>query len=294
MNTDTEKAIQTIKEYLDKNPWVLKVEDTERPEVDYSLIKDSATYTDYLVNSEDKNFDYWLELSDWTIRYIVEDCLGDDEILDDDYVVDFIRDQLVISTPQPDELKVDVNVMPEQADNLNCEGSVLSGVLEGIVNALKGEGDFEDVEEGTVLSDLFASQGYVFADLIDEGKIGKSVFLKSFLDEVAECYEGMPVFLVFLAKMNLRDYYSLRNHEAQMVFTNGTCGLFNPVTGSGSVLELELEKPFVCEVDGDDDYSSCALQVEGASAYGYTVDSIYGMSESAWRADMEIKDVVEK
>ena len=296
--SEAKQAIETVKEYLDKNPWDATVAG-EYSGVDYSLIKDSATYFDYLMNAEDKNFDYWLESSDWTANYIVENAIGIDAFdamddIDRDVVMDFIREQLVIPSPEPYELKVQVNVMPGQAENLNYEGSLLCGVLEGIVDALNGEGSFEDIPEGTVLSDLFASQGYVFADLADENKVKESAFLKSFLDEMAECYEGMPTFLVFLAEMTLQDYYSLRNRKSEMVFTKGTCGLFNPVTGSGALLELELERPFTCKVDGNDDYPFYALQVEDGPAYGYTVNSIYGLCESAWRADMEIKDVVEK
>lgn len=62
--TEAKQAIETVKEYLDKNPWDATVEIGEHSVVDYSLIKDSATYFDYLMNAEDKNFDYWLESSD--------------------------------------------------------------------------------------------------------------------------------------------------------------------------------------------------------------------------------------
>ena len=56
-----------------------------------------------------------------------------------------------------------------------------------------------------------------------------------------------------------------------------TLGLVNIWNGSGSILGIELEKPFTISI-GDIQ----SIQVENATVGNYTVNEIFGMGSDAW------------
>lgn len=64
-----------------------------------------------------------------------------------------------------------------------------------------------------------------------------------------------------------------------------TCGLFNPWSGSGSVLEIELNNDVKVPI------KYCVFCLEGSKKYGYDVDEVYGLMDSAWSA--ELKEIVD-
>ncbi len=87
--------------------------------------------------------------------------------------------------------------------------------------------------------------------------------------------------LTFLVDTTLDELCMLCGPEpAVMAIQKGTMvGLFNPWNGSGSYLEIELEKEVLIPSK-----MVFRIQIEGAkNKYGYTVNQTYGLVGSAWK-----------
>jgi len=108
-------------------------------------------------------------------------------------------------------------------------------------------------------------------------KNGGSKFLTSVKEEIDNnCYECVTT-LVVLKKMTLRDLIECENI---VVNTDNMIGLFNYFQGSGSLLEIQLEKDFTINREKD----IYKIQVEGTgSSYDYTVNDVYGLIDSCWK-----------
>lgn len=190
-----------------------------------------------------------------------------------------------------DKSSYKVNIIPEQKDNLNSEGSEMMYDIENIiVNTLnsdfKGYYQVEKIDKFTnknlqnkLLANLFKSQGYDVSDLKNEVKVRKSRFLTSMKSEIDNMTIIGSAFLVFLLDMSLDELLKINEniyHEIT-VKPETTVGLFNPVHGSGSLLGVELEKEFKFSLN------DVEIQIEKRrSNYGYTVNSVYGLITSCW------------
>lgn len=190
-----------------------------------------------------------------------------------------------------DKSSYKVNIIPEQKDNLNSEGSEMMYDIENIiVNTLnsdfKGYYQVEKIDKFTnknlqnkLLANLFKSQGYDVSDLKNEVKVRKSRFLTSMKSEIDSMTIMGSAFLVFLLDMSLDELLKINEniyHEIT-VKPETTVGLFNPVHGSGSLLGVELEKEFKFSLN------DVEIQIEKRrSNYGYTVNSVYGLITSCW------------
>lgn len=107
-------------------------------------------------------------------------------------------------------------------------------------------------------------------------ELGGSEFLTSVKEEIDNNSYDCLTTLAVLKKMTLKDLIELNKIE---VNTKNTIGLFNECYGSGSLLELKLEKDFILDRDKD----IHKIQVEGArSDFGYTVNETYGLDSSYW------------
>lgn len=269
------------------------------------LFKESVYY-DYLDEIDTKDIvkckdiyeleDKYIEIIDdsgviWELEdHILNNVLEKLELNIEDYengynLEDLIRDYIEIDYNLDDlfsRSEFHVNLMPYQQENANCEGSELNYDLQEIIeNINEGKTITKDDEfRSESLKKLFYSQGYKISDLIDDKKVDNSKFLKSFIEELNNFYEEFPSFLVFLTDLGIDDYYALKSGEKDLIFEKGMCGLFNPVTGSGSILEIELEKPFTISFEKDDYFN--LIQVDGFSEYGYSVNEVYGLISSAW------------
>ena len=132
-----------------------------------------------------------------------------------------------------------------------------------------------------MIEDLFKSQGYELVDICDDEKINESEFLSTFYAELFNLRIDAGGFLVFLTELDLKDYYGLLNNEISINFERGTCGIFDPVFGGGSILELVIKKPFEIKAfteDKNDIFYDSWIQVEEGKCYGYSLQSIYGLS----------------
>lgn len=255
--------------------------------LDISRINEFKTFGEFIETSQeelmDLNYQYVQELIEQNLSdHLLSLELKDEfEELDSKYqkeirefydyhsYVDVVSDLL----RRAPELKL--NIFPYQDNNLDCEGSELREAIRDFVEKLQG--NQEIVVKNELLEKLFKSQGY------DINKVtGKedSKFIKSFIREIDNIWSEYPMFFTCLATMPIKKYFELVSGEYELDFM-GTCGLFNPVQGSGSVLEVELEKPFIIKFKADED--RFGVQVEGAhKCYGYSVKDVYDFSGYVW------------
>lgn len=195
--------------------------------------------------------------------------------------------------------KLHVNVMPFQRENFNTEGRLFVELFsamydqdkDGIKEALKNI-DIDSQEN--VIDILFKSQGYSIYDICDRNKISSSKFLTSFYNELNNLVLENGGFLSFLMKINAEDYFGLLEGNNKLVFTSGTCGLFDPIRGGGSILEIELEKPFemyVLNPNKDDMFYNSWLQIAESENYGYSIVDVYGLrSDTFSESNIRIKE----
>lgn len=233
---------------------------------------------------------------------ISETNVGLDENIEDEYSEWEFKSELIGDYIEEDmnveellrQSEICVNVFPYQGENANTEGSELEIALEALVkryvspeeklyyNLLDNNDELEEIiNKNELLVRLFESQGYEFSDIGDEEKVKNSKFLSSLLNEISNNFLFGSAFITFLIKSDALEYLEyLRNEALEIVFKPSKglmCGIFNPVVGSGSLLELELEKPFACPT------KELFFQIESRrNNYGYTVNEVYGLMSSAW------------
>lgn len=89
-----------------------------------------------------------------------------------------------------------------------------------------------------------------------------------------------------LAEMSMNDYAKLLQQGSEVTMPKGCMlGVFTPWNGSGSVLDIELDKDLTFK--REDIYDT---QIEGAKPdNGYTVDQTYGLVSSAWQKPKAIE-----
>lgn len=238
---------------------------------------------------------------------VINDLISEINVdLDEDAEIDYdgwsFKDSLITNYIVEDlnidklcgQSKLYMNIFPYQGENANTEGSELEIALEALVKRyVYPEGSFyyvlpdnndeleEIINKNKLLTKLFESQDYEFQDIGDEEKVKNSKFLSSLIQEINNNTLFGSAFLTFLVKSDASEYLDcFRNEDMEIVFKPKEeliCGIFNPVNGSGSVLELELEKPFACPTN------ELFIQIESRDAnYGYTVNEVCGLCTSAW------------
>jgi len=94
-----------------------------------------------------------------------------------------------------------------------------------------------------IMTKLFQSQGYNIVDILDREKREKSKFLKTMNNEIHNITDDYN-FIVFSASVNLKDFYDFYENEKTIRLKDPFVGLFNPIHGGGSLLDVELEQPF--------------------------------------------------
>ena len=89
-----------------------------------------------------------------------------------------------------------------------------------------------------------------------------------------------------LANMNMNDYAKMLQQGSAVTMPKGSMiGIFAPWNGSGSVLDIELEKDFTFKREDISD-----VQIEGVKPdQSYTVNQTYGLVSSAWQKPKSIE-----
>lgn len=240
----------------------------------YDLNIDAVAYT------EQDIFEYVLEKLKMFEEYQELDERHQNDIKDS--TIELIGVDVLSNLEENTNLYLDI--FPFQDDNLDSEGSLLRDDLSLLMDRLNGEKGCT-IKKTSALYRLFKSQGYNINTFTLED-IEKSKFLKSFITEANEIYEFSPVFLTFLATTSIKEYFEILNGRKSMEIIKGTCGLFDPVTGSSSLFEIELEKPFTIKFTGKESFSG--INVEDARGYGYNVGSVIGFWDKLWKAEYKL------
>lgn len=108
-------------------------------------------------------------------------------------------------------------------------------------------------------------------------ELGGNKFLTSVKEEINNNYYEYLTSLVVLKKMSLED---LINLDKITINTENEIGLFCWWYGSGSLLDIKLEKDFVLDRENDIYH----IQVEGCKQdFGYSVNKVYGLIDSCWK-----------
>ena len=148
-----------------------------------------------------------------------------------------------------------------------------------------------DPDEASAEASIFwlaGQQGYckdyVIAAL--KGEETESTFLKSLVQEVENEASSINV-LTFLCTMTLGQWIEVREagrRGALRIEKDAVCGLFDPWSGAGSVLDLELEHDVVLPIELVHEITP------DACLYRYGVDEVYGLVGQAWGAEVEYEE----
>ena len=266
------------------------------------------------------------ELADWAMDYALEygeDELEKDirkELTDEEeeYFVDnfdeiweYVKENTYFYYNAEDfNNEVKVNIMVDCGNwNYDC-------VCDNVLNWYGNSGDGSIDKESSMLW-LAKTQGKATAlrkackqvhrddgYYVDRDK-NKDKFIESCIQE----FENLPSHMAtvtFLVKMPLFDLFDLielqnkeydekgkydprknENSKSYMVLGKETmCGLYDPWSGSGSVLEIELDKDVKLPI------KYAIFCVEGCKMHGYDIDEVYGLISSCWKETVkEIKEV---
>ena len=131
-------------------------------------------------------------------------------------------------------------------------------------------------------------------------EIQNDQFIESCIQELENLPTHMAT-LTFLLEMNLFEYFDLREAidsekslndfydvkkrkgDGYIVISKDTeCGLFDSWNGSGSVLEIELDKDVILPIKYI--YDAC---VDGAKTRGYDVNEVYGLIDGCWKRGLK-------
>lgn len=114
----------------------------------------------------------------------------------------------------------------------------------------------------------------------------KDRFVESVIDELENLpqYGGM---LTFLLEMTIEDLCKLKQRDkdfSKVIISKDTmCGLFESWNGSGSILDIKLDKDV--EVPAEMIWDAW---MDGTKPHGYDVDEVYGLIGSAWHGTLKM------
>lgn len=136
--------------------------------------------------------------------------------------------------------------------------------------------DLEIMNESSILW-LVKQQGYTKKDLLNVIKHEydkNDKFLDSLNEELLNSCSSLNA-LTFSVKMDLGDLLNyLENPQDIMLDPNTSCGLVNFWSGSGSLLNIRLNKKVIIPKE------FARVSIDGG--HGYSIREIYGMMSSYW------------
>lgn len=210
---------------------------------------------------------FYLYEYDDTLREIINEFTEDSKLIEDLLFDVDISESLIVNSDREDiydNYQVFVDILLDQ-ENLNTEGGILLSSIDMIKDHFNDKEDLDLNQIDPITKILFKSQGYEIKELLDTD----SLFLNSFLEEINNtCYE--PIVYLVHRKISLSNIKDLLEKEVLTITTDDVIGLFNPIQGGGSIMNIELEK----DIDIPLDY--VYLSNSYSSSYGYSSVSVYG------------------
>ena len=119
-----------------------------------------------------------------------------------------------------------------------------------------------------------------------KGEETESTFLRSLVREVENEASSINV-LTFLCTMTLEQWIEVREagrRGALRIEKDAVCGLFDPWSGAGSTLDLELEHDVVLPIELVHEITPDVCLCR------YGVDEVYGLVGQAWGAEVEYEE----
>lgn len=177
------------------------------------------------------------------------------------------------------DIRIPVNIIVAPYNEQNYDmGSIIASFGSDYLPATNGT-DLEPEYLDNGITYLVHQQGHSLKELFDDiyGDNSENKFIRSVVAEIhnnpAEAMSGLTV----LAKVGVTTYADLIKAMNQKsgyieVPTSANIGIFNPWVGTGSVFEIELEKPFVF---GGNEIQAVQLDDVSGSGY-YSVSDVYG------------------
>ena len=201
------------------------------------------------------------------LKIIINRFTDNNELIEELIYDDDIANNLIINSNRKEiynNYYFFVDILLDQ-ENLNTEGDILLSSIDMIKDHFNDKEDLDLNQIDPITKTLFKSQGYEIEELLDKD----SLFLNSFLEEINNTSYEPIVYLVH-RKMSLSDIKDLLEKEILTISTDDVIGLFNPIQGGGSIIDIQLEK----DVDIPLDY--IYLSNVYNSSYGYSSVSVYG------------------
>lgn len=135
----------------------------------------------------------------------------------------------------------------------------------------------ETIDEASSILWLVRQQGYTKTDLnkLVRNEIHKdNKFLKSVHSECINIASSCNA-LTFLVKMTLKEFIDLKQTPRKLTLSKDTtCGLYDPFSGGGSILEIQLEKPVTIPAN------LASIEVDGERRY--SIKEVYGTDSRLW------------
>lgn len=135
--------------------------------------------------------------------------------------------------------------------------------------------DLENCKNNNLYT-LLKKQDYSKKDYENNLKTKDNKFLNSVKEEIENCGYEWGNTIVVLQELTLQE---LIENTDFLVSKNNMIGLFNCFNGSGSLLEIQLEKDFTINREKD----VYDIQIEGAKNNNYSVNDVYGLVGSCWK-----------
>lgn len=292
---------------------------------DYTDRKLSDSFLQKLFECENPREAFNEELCNWAMDYETDygECELEKDIRKElseeendfftdnfDEIWEFVRENTYFYYNGEDfDVDVNVNIMVDcgngnydyTRDNvLNWDGRHSGGEIEkesSILWLAKTQGKATTLREAC--KEIFRNNGYY---------VGRDKHPDKFIESCIQEFEnlsshmGTLTFLVKMPLFQLFDLIELQNDEYDekaeydprlnksksyiLLGKDTECGLYNPWNGSGSVLEIELDRDVKLPV------KFAEICVEGCKMRGYDINEVYGLLDSCWKETVkEIKKV---
>ena len=186
-------------------------------------------------------------------------------------------------------------VAPLQVDNHNLEGTEIAGDVATLHDIIHDDLDPSVAAVSDAMESLIASQGMNLAQWAYDTNTNPGAFAASLRDEISE----MTGLLMQSSFLIAQGFISITDLDAIMRgATNALCipaatedphrevpvGLFDPVTGSGSIIGVELERDWLVPCTArtlDSSFGGIHTDDERvlAGRYGYAPSEVYGEND---------------
>lgn len=129
--------------------------------------------------------------------------------------------------------------------------------------------------ESLSLQKLVESQGFLLSDFQSKSMIENHSFLQEVVDELDNNSSWETSVLTIYG--NLPIEYAILLLEQKIVITQATAGFYNPITGSGSLFNIEINEPLV--ISKENALIDFGEVDDQSNRFGYSVSAIYGDPE---------------